>query len=621
MINTLGRNDLCHCGSGKKYKKCCGVQDSSKMFIEAQNKALQGLLQEFFENHPRPSEQRDLLKWKDTVENLLVPLYGEDKSNGIIGDIFFFSERVDVWNAFIEQKIAKEERIQIKQILETWLNPMFMAGEVVSVTNYRAQVRDLLSEAVMEIEVNESFPVEAGNIATGFYLPDVRIGAHFLMVLNSLTVAVEVEQDSISKLQNMYRSSEAATAQEFYSHNILTVYQLLSSGLIATDKVSSAVLETVQELENFLIAHDLKSDELIEAFFHYAEPLALIPKEAVAGAIQFAIENRLIKLEWRTDDTAKYFAVDEDKLEGFKKEIESFYLNAMSNEDTEKEAAYAFEVGTDPKGNELQNWQLYMHLKNATIQSENELKRQMEYYHSKSYEPKTKFESAQLLAYNAYTNSNTASRLKEIQQLDPKNTDAFLLAAEMETDLAIKEQLLQQAVACGKERYEPEMDVAWLYVPNRPYLRALFLLGNFYWEQARFEEAFPVYYEVLRLNPGDHQGVRYLTVSALIALGRFEEAESLILHYEQELSDNAFFGWFKWSIEQQKSMLSQKSQDLYTEAIDQNPYVKKYIEKQSGALPYPKSAAITPRSPEEAALIWTFLAPTLKGSKHNIFQT
>ena len=26
----IGRNDLCHCGSGKKYKKCC-LQNDSKI--------------------------------------------------------------------------------------------------------------------------------------------------------------------------------------------------------------------------------------------------------------------------------------------------------------------------------------------------------------------------------------------------------------------------------------------------------------------------------------------------------------------------------------------------------------------------------------------------------------
>src|SRR5690606_30445281 len=95
MIKAIGRNELCHCESGKKYKKCCGTDGSSKLMIEEQNKVLQGTLRDFFENNPRRSEQKELVKWKDKVENLLVPLYGEDKSNGIIGDIFFFSERVD----------------------------------------------------------------------------------------------------------------------------------------------------------------------------------------------------------------------------------------------------------------------------------------------------------------------------------------------------------------------------------------------------------------------------------------------------------------------------------------------------------------------------------------------
>ncbi len=30
MKNDLGRNDPCHCGSGKKYKLCCLSQDEAK---------------------------------------------------------------------------------------------------------------------------------------------------------------------------------------------------------------------------------------------------------------------------------------------------------------------------------------------------------------------------------------------------------------------------------------------------------------------------------------------------------------------------------------------------------------------------------------------------------------
>ncbi|MGM0760094.1 MAG: SEC-C metal-binding domain-containing protein [Thermodesulfobacteriota bacterium] len=30
MAKKLGRNDKCHCGSGKKYKKCCMAKDQKQ---------------------------------------------------------------------------------------------------------------------------------------------------------------------------------------------------------------------------------------------------------------------------------------------------------------------------------------------------------------------------------------------------------------------------------------------------------------------------------------------------------------------------------------------------------------------------------------------------------------
>jgi hypothetical protein len=33
MSNKPGRNDTCPCGSGKKYKKCCGRDESVKSFL------------------------------------------------------------------------------------------------------------------------------------------------------------------------------------------------------------------------------------------------------------------------------------------------------------------------------------------------------------------------------------------------------------------------------------------------------------------------------------------------------------------------------------------------------------------------------------------------------------
>lgn len=613
-FDMIGRNTPCSCQSGKKHKKCCGTNEGTERLNDELDQAMQKILQDFFENNPRPSEQKALLAWKDKNEDLLVPLYGKEKSGSIIGDIYFFLERVDIWNSFINRKILKEERHQIRNILEGWLNPVFLVGKILSVTNYQAQIQDVLSENVLQIDVNESFPVESGNVAIGFYLPDTRHSDR-LMVLNSVTVAVEVKEETIQKLSDMYGSSEIDTVQEFYRENIMTLYQLFSNGLSASNTVSSEVIATVNALEQFLIDEDLKSDELIEGFFHFLELQSDVPKAAIAGAIQFGIDYKLLKFEWSKEKIADYFAVDSTEINLFAENLRAFYSEASTHED-EKEATYAFEVGTDPKTNEYQNWQLLMHLKNLTITSDTVLKRHMDYYHGEPYVPKSKTEEAQLLAYEAYaikTDILRAEKAQAVHHLHSRIVDEFLLAADAEMNNDEREKLIKQAIASGKVDFEPDMDVAWLYVPNRPYLRALFLLGIQYWQQGRFEEAFKEFYKLLQLNPGDHQGVRYLAMSTLIALDKLDEADSIINHYEDQQTDNAFYAWFKWLIQLKKTnLLSSATQQAFIEAVDKNPYVKKHVEKRPKANPYPKSIILSPRSPEEAKLIWTFLEPGFK---------
>lgn len=609
---SIGRNDPCSCGSGKKYKKCCGMNEAETALIQEQNLILQSMLQEFFDNHPRPSQQKSLLDWKDKTQDLLVPLYGEDKSASIIGDVYFFSEHADIWNDFIEQKIQREIRTQILQVLQSWIDPIFLAGEILSITNYRAEMRDLLSGQEYTIDVNESFPVEAGNVAIGFYLPDLRINQNFLMALNSLTIAVDVTSDTIEKLKGMYRSSEAEQVQRFYKENIFPVYQIFSSGLRSAHAASEDALASIKELEQFFIEQDLKSDELIESFYHYLESLEMVPGSAVAGAVQFGIHCGLIQLDWPTEKLAQAFGTEQPEILSFAKELERYYHSKTASQ--EKEAEYAFEVGTNPKANELQNWQLFMHLKNATITSEAALKRQMEFYHAKPYMPKTDSEKAQLLAYQVYAEEFSNSRrdgVLEIQRLDSTLTDGYLLAAELESDTKHQKNLLEKAIISGKSQFEADMEVPWLYIMNRPYLRAKFLLGIHLWEQRNFEDAFHEFRSLLHLNPGDHQGARYLAISCLVALDRPKEAESLMVHYEDAYSDNAFYAWFKWLIQRNRSVHSTTTQELYLQALELNPYVKKYIEKRTAASPYPKKMVLSPRSPEEARLIWSFLSPAL----------
>ena len=600
----IGRNDPCPCGSGKKYKKCCGQDTAADLVNQELDKSLRAVLQEFFENHPRPSHQKELMAWKDKTEDLLVPLYGEEKAASIIGDLYFFSERADIWNTFIGRQLERADRRQLRQLLEGWLDPLFLAGEVLSIVNYQATVRDALSGSEYTVLVNEAFPVTADSTALGFFVRDIRYGDNFIMPLNSIVIAEKPTEDAAGKLRKLAEKESAKT-------DLISVYQLFGTGRSA-EQTPSSVLETAEKLERALIDADVKSDELMETFFHFLEQGKEVPEAAAAGAMHFGITSGLLPLDWPLEHTAAHFSEKPEAAARFAESLRQFHAEHMA--DQEKEAVYAFEVGTDPKSDEFRNWQLLMHLKDLSITNENALQRQIDYYRDEPYIPKTAAEKAQKIAYEAYrieTAEARAALATEVLKLDSGNPDGILLMAEQETEPETRLDQLRRAAAAARDGFDPEMDVAWLYVTNRPYLRALFHLGVFYWENGQFEDAFRELYRILQLNPGDHQGARYPAISSLIALGRFDEAESLIDHYDEEHTDNAFYAWFRWAIERKKGFFSAAAHEAYEEAANKNPYTEKYVKNRPERDPYPKSAAVSPRSPEEAKLIWTYIQPAL----------
>ncbi|WP_088006806.1 tetratricopeptide repeat protein [Indiicoccus explosivorum] len=601
----IGRNDPCPCGSGKKYKKCCGKDTAADLVNQELDKSLRAVLQDFFENHPRPDHQKELLAFKDRMEDLLVPLYGEEKAASVIGDLFFFHERKDVWNSFIEKQLTRTDRRQLRQLLEGWLNPLFVAGEVAGIVNYQATVRDIPSSEEYTVLVNEAFPASEGSTVLGFFVKDIRYGDDFIMPLNSVVVAEKPTEDALDKLHRLASRGRQRL-------DLIAVYQLFGTGSRSPEQAPPDFLETAETLERVLVDADVKSDELMETFFHYLEHEGNVPEAAVAGAMQFGIESGLLPLDWTADETASRFSSAPEDVERFAESLRKFHAAHVA--DTEKEAVYAFEVGTDPKADEFRNWQLLMHLKDLSITNESVLQRQIDYYRTEPYEPKTAAEHAQKMAYEAYRAESEEARAElaaEVLRLDAGNADGILLAAEQEAAPDARLAKLQEAVTAAHDGFDPEMDVAWLYVTNRPYLRALFNLGVFYWENGQFEEAFREFYRILQLNPGDHQGARYPAISSLIALGRSEDAESLIGHYDEAHTDNAFYAWFRWAIERKKGFFSPETHEAYQEAADKNPYMEKYVKTRRERDPYPKSAAITPRSPEEAKLIWTYVQPAL----------
>ncbi|MFN8456211.1 MAG: hypothetical protein U0401_16345 [Anaerolineae bacterium] len=155
----------------------------------------------------------------------------------------------------------------------------------------------------------------------------------------------------------------------------------------------------------------------------------------------------------------------------------------------------------------------------------------------------TKLDKAQELMYQAWEERNPARRLilaHDALNLSPDCADAYVLLAEEEADtLGRALEYYQQGVAAGerslgKKFFKENVGHFWGLLESRPYMRARQGLANTLWELNRGAEAMAHFRDMLRLNPGDNQGIRYSLLNLLLTLNREAEAQALLKEYADD---------------------------------------------------------------------------------------
>lgn len=162
-------------------------------------------------------------------------------------------------------------------------------------------------------------------------------------------------------------------------------------------------------------------------------------------------------------------------------------------------------------------------------------------------EPRSAAERAQHLCYQAFdTHGRRRVQLaKEALSIDPSCSDAYVILAEQAGTLEAETQHYLQAVKAGEQSLGPEYfrenaGHFWGMVETRPYMRARFGLAHSLTEAGRVEEAITHYQELLRLNPGDNQGVRYVLLPLLLSASHDMEAATLLMEHAEESANWAY---------------------------------------------------------------------------------
>lgn len=141
---------------------------------------------------------------------------------------------------------------------------------------------------------------------------------------------------------------------------------------------------------------------------------------------------------------------------------------------------------------------------------------------------------------------------------------------------------------------------------NRPYMRAIFAFGIWFYEHEQFGKAAELFKRLLTINPTDNQGARYVAISAFVYDGNYSKAKRVLEEYEEGTDYDAPYLFLKWLVESERAEEEVDLEFLHV-AVQANPLVAHLIEDDAPRLPYPVQASITPGSMEEAQYIWWLL--------------
>lgn len=204
-----------------------------------------------------------------------------------------------------------------------------------------------------------------------------------------------------------------------------------------------------------------------------------------------------------------------------------------------------------------------------------------------SRQPTTPIERAQDIMYDAWEARSPQQRIRLARralEISEDCADAYVLLAEEEARTPREAaDLYARGVAAGEralgpEMFEDAMGEFWGILETRPYMRARLGLAQALLAMGEHRAAIEQLHEMLRLNPGDNQGVRYLLLSTLLDLDEPAAIQALLDSYPDEVSAAWTYGRVLQAYRRDGD--TPESRRLRAEARRWNPHVPAYLSGQ-----------------------------------------
>ncbi len=199
-------------------------------------------------------------------------------------------------------------------------------------------------------------------------------------------------------------------------------------------------------------------------------------------------------------------------------------------------------------------------------------------------EGESALDAAQEVMYDAWEAASKQQRVtlaRKALTISPLCADAYVLLAE-ETARTVSEALdiYRRGVgagelALGERTFQQDVGHFWGILETRPYMRARSGLAQALWAKGEREDAIAHYRDMLRLNPNDNQGIRYLLAACFLEMERYDHLDVLLEEYDGD-------GSAAWTYTQALASFrregdTERSRSLLAEALESNIHVPGFL--------------------------------------------
>lgn len=300
----VGRNDPCPCGSGKKYKKCHGKEQSVSI-NDLVNDELFKVRQQFFSENPNQAQLPAFRELQQAWQPRLMESMAENDAQAFVIENFLFMQKPELWQEFLVKHIDLAQRPTTKEVLENWKNVRVFLGQYIKGDEAAAQFKDAFTGDVYKMTDQPPTDMQDGQGLLAILLPDARIGEDGALFLNGYLTVVGEFNPFFEQLKAKMASANATDGAQYVHEHYLEVVESIvkySTGTVDESIELSPEHESVMaELRKHIDQADFDAEtvdnvtSILNSYLVSQQPTVQKPEALVAGYWRFLQDHELIK--------------------------------------------------------------------------------------------------------------------------------------------------------------------------------------------------------------------------------------------------------------------------------------------------------------------------------------